>query len=522
MARKRTDLMDLRQLIQLKQQGHSNREAAELLNIHRNTVNDYVRLFLSTDRSYQELLLLDNSKLEELFPPPILVDQKRYEVLLDFLKQVEKERHRRGFTFYRKWSEYRDLYPDGYGYTQFMSHFHRLYSQPSPSLKLEHKAADNLFIDFAGKKLYVVDRETAEVKEVEVFLAILPCSQYLYVEACVDQTRESLIGCMSNSLTFFGGVPRTLVSDNLKSAVTKASKYEPIINKTFKDFSLHYNTVVQPTRPYKPQDKALVEHAVNVIYQRIYYPIENMVFFSIEELNRKIQELLADHNNRKFQRRDISRKELFETIEKQDLKPLPAEPYQLRYYRRGKVQKTGHVYFSADKTYYSVPYRFIGKQIEIQYNASIVELFYNHKRIATHKRKLKPGIYITDKDHLCSTHREYLDWSPEKFIMQAERVGQYTKQYVAGLINQYEYPEHAYRQAQGIIHLKRQYPQDRLENACKYAMDIPDRYGYHLVLRILKNGMDKMSIQDTQANQTHIPSHGNIRGESYYQQKLKI
>jgi len=514
--------MDLRQLIQLKQQGTSNRDAAHLLKIHRNTVNAYVHLFLSTDKTYSELLGLDNTSLQELFPSPELRDQKRYDQLLSFLKQVDQDRHRRGFTFYRKWTEYRDLYPDGYGYTQFMDHFHRLYSMPAPSMKLEHKAGNNVFIDFAGKKLQIVDRHTGEVKPVEVFLALLPCSQYLYVEACQDQSRESLVGCMTHSLSYFGGVPRAIVLDNLKSAVNKSCKYEPAINKTFKELALHYKTVVMPARPYKPQDKALVENAVQLVYQRIYYPLEKMTFFSIEELNLKILELLVSHNNQQLQKRGVSRKELFETIEKQDLNPLPDTPYELRYYRRGKVQKTGHVYFSTDKTYYSVPYRFIGQQLEIQYNASIVELYYNHDRIATHKRNPRPGIYITNKDHLCSTHREYSDWSPDKFIAQAGRIGKHTEEYVAGLIRQYEYPEHAYRQAQGIIHLRRQYPSERIDQACRYAYGIQDRFSYHLVLRILKSGIDQVPMEETKEDQSHIPAHNNIRGESYYQQQLKI
>ncbi len=164
-------------------------------------------------------------------------------------------------------------------------------------MKLEHEAGKEVYIDFAGKKLHITDKETGEQVPVEVFIAILPNSQYTYVEACMSQKREDLVTCMAGVLSFFGGVPKAIVSDNLKSAVTRASKYEPDINRTFKDFARHYGCVINPTRIYSPQDKALVENAVHLAYQRIYYPMRNMTFFSLADLNREIRKLLEGYNN---------------------------------------------------------------------------------------------------------------------------------------------------------------------------------------------------------------------------------
>ena len=268
-----------------------------------------------------------------------------------------------------------------------MEHYRRKYAKQKGSMKLEHEAGKELFIDFAGKKLHIVDKETGELIPVEVFVAILPNSQYTYVEACMSQKREDLIACLSNSLSFYGGVPKAIVSDNLKSAVTRASKYEPEVNRSLKDFAHHNNCVVNPTRSYSPQDKALVENAVQLTYQRIYHPIRAMTFFSLKELNQQIRKHLEVYNNLLFQRKEASRRELFQSVERSYLKPLPCSTYQLKEYTRAKVQKIGYVYFSPDKSYYSVPYRFIGKLTMIHYTQSTVEVY--HYRSEEHTSELQ-------------------------------------------------------------------------------------------------------------------------------------
>lgn len=332
---------------------------------------------------------------------------------MQYFEKVNQARDYPGFTFLFHFQQYQHQEPNAYSYTQFMEHYHRKYGEIKGSVKLEHEAGKEVFIDYTGKKLCITDKETGEQIPVEVFIALLPCSQYTYVEACSSQKREDLILCMGHSLQFFGGVPKAIVSDNLKSAVTRASKYEPDINRSFKDFARHYNCVINPTRSYAPQDKALVENAIHLAYQRIYYPVREMTFFSLAELNHEIRKLLERYNSLLFKRKDASRKELFQSIERTYLKPLPSTPYELKDYRRAKVQKMGYVYFSPDKNYYSVPYRHIGKSTQIHYTRSIVEVYYNNERIAIHPRSSARGNYITNKDHLSSTHQAYNGWSPE-------------------------------------------------------------------------------------------------------------
>jgi len=465
----------------------------------------------------QELLALDHKQFDSLFTSHTTIVNNRYNELMLFFERINQNRDHPGFTFLHHYNEYKQQSNEPYSYTQFMEHYRRKYAKIKGSMKLEHHAGHEVFIDFAGKKLSVVERVTGEVIPVEVFVAILPHSQYTYVEACPSQKREDLIKCMGNALSFYGGVPKAIVSDNLKSAVTRASKYEPEINRTFKEFACHYNCAVNPTRGYSPQDKALVENAIRLVYQRIYYLIKDMTFFSIEELNREIRRLLVKYNDILLQRKEKSRRELFQSTERAYLKPLPREPYQIKQYTRAKVQKIGYVYFSPDKTYYSVPYRFIGKSTHIHYTPDIVEIYYYHDRIAFHKRIKSKGIYITNKDHLSSSHRAYTEWSPGYFKNMAAKHGHAVLSYVQSILDSSTYPETAYKSIMGIIQLQKTYGSDRLNNACERAL-YANKPSYRLVKNILNNNMDKETNiqQELDFNKPHIPSHENIRGASNY------
>ncbi len=514
---KKLDPMDLKQIIRLHLDGFSNRKISKTLGIGRNAVNHYMQLFTSCDMTFEGLLSLNDSDLKELFPGKTTINNDRYSQLINYFEKVNLAKNHPGFTFLYHYQEYKAQVKDPYSYTQFMEHYNRKHSKVKGSMKLEHQAGHEVMIDFAGKHLYITNRETGEQVPVEVFVAILPFSQYTYVEACMSQKREDLLMCMGNALQYYGGVPKAIVSDNLKSAVTRVNKYEPQINRSLKDFARHYSCVVNPTRAYSPQDKALVENAVNLTYQRIYYPLRDMVFFSLFELNKEIRRLLVPYNALLFQRKGSSRKELFQSIESSTLKALPRQTYEMKEYRRAKVQKMGYVYFSPDKNYYSVPYRFIGKQAQIHYTRSWVEVYYNSERIALHKRERASGVYITIREHLSSTHQAYKDWSPEYFKTLAKKHGEAVMMFIEGLIQQSDYPEIAYKRAIGVIQLHREYGSERLNNACQRAL-----YGnalkYHTVKNILKNNLDKeyLGTDDLNLTETHIPKHDNIRGAGNY------
>lgn len=338
---KTLDPMDLKQIITLHLDGLSNRKIGETLGISRNTINRYLQLFKGSEYSLTELLKFDQQALSEQFSVKTTIDNERFNELMLYLQHVHQQRSHPGFTFQYHYQEYRSSSKEPYSYTQFMAHYRAKYAREKGSMKLDHKAGQEMFVAFTGRKLSIVDQQTGEPKEVEVFVATLPCSQYTYVEACNSQKRGDFLSCLANALEFFAGVPKAIVSDNLKSAVTKASKYEAEINHSLKEFALHYNCVINPTRSYSPQDKALVENAVHLAYQRIFYPMRQMTFFSLKELNTEIRKHLVVYNDLLFQRKEASRKELYQSLDRGYLKPLPDTRYQLKDYRRAKVQKMG-------------------------------------------------------------------------------------------------------------------------------------------------------------------------------------
>jgi transposase len=511
------DPMDLKQIISLHLDGVSNRKIGSTLGISRNTINIYMKLFTASEYSFIELLHFDNAALSELFSSHTTLDVERQNELMLYFEGVNKARNHPGFTFLYHYQQYVQMAKDPYSYTQFLEHYRRKYAKAKGSMKLEHEAGNEMFIDFAGKKLHIVDKETGEIIPVEVFVAILPNSQYTYVKACLSQKRKDLIACCSGALNFYGGVPKAIVSDNLKSAVTRASKYEAEVNRTFKDFARHYNCVINPARGYAPQDKALVENAVHLTYQRIYYPLREMTFFTLDDLNREIRKLLTNYNNLLFKRKEASRIELFQTVERQYLKPLPSSSYELKDYRKAKVQKMGYVYFSPDKSYYSVPYRYIGKETCIHYTRDMVEVYFYQERIALHQRNGAKGSYITNTAHLSSTHKFYSDWNPEFFKKKAAPHGIYVLNCIEKILTSHEYPEIGYKRAMGVLQLHKAYGSERLNNACKRALE-GEASSYHHIKNILKNNMDKASLfyQDLEQTINHIPVHPNIRGASAY------
>mgnify|MGYP003684906137 FL=1 len=380
-------------------------------------------------------------------------------------------------------------------------------------MHFNHKAGDKLFIDFTGKKLTIVDKYTGELEELEVFVCVLGASQYTYVEACKSQKKEDFIRCIENALWFYGGVPRALVTDNLKAAVTKSNRYEPKINETFSDFADHYETTILPTRAYKPRDKAIVENAVRIIYTRVFAKLRKETFHSETAINKRILELIKEHNNMSFRGRQYTRASLFQELELSQLNALPVKRYELKQYAKGTVHKNSHIYFNKDKHYYSVPYQYIGKRIRIVYSESFIEVYYKYNRIALHPRHRKKYAYTTTKEHMPSHHNFVSEWSSEKFISWAGNIGQDCQDYIIKILDKKQHPEQSYKSCMGVLQLNNKVGRIRLNNACKRALDYGG-YNYNIIVNILEKGWD--IIEDTPEEQSQVPNHKNIRGKEYY------
>ncbi|MCG8378149.1 MAG: IS21 family transposase [Proteobacteria bacterium] len=519
-------MSQIKQLLLLHQQGKGKKMIARTLGMSKNTVKSYLdklQDITSGKRGSQltlkDLIKLENPELEAKFHPgnPAYKDD-RYDHFMANMDFFHKELKGTGVSKRLLWEEYRQQNPDGYGYSQFCWHLQQQQVASRPSMVLEHKPAEKLFIDFAGKKLHYVDKHSGEIIECQVFVACLPYSDYSFAMAVKGQSTEDFLYALSCCLQDLGGVPQALVPDNLKAAVTKANKYEPGINRALEDFANHYRTTVVPARAKKPKDKALVENQVKLIYSRVYAKLRNMQFFDLHSLNEAIAEKVKAHNQTRMQQKPWCREEKFWAEEKKLLSPLPAERFEVKSYGELQVGKNNHIYLSENKHYYSVPYKLIGSKVKVIYTRSMVYIFSKGKQVAVHTRSFKHGGYTTDKEHLCSHHRHYRDRSPEYYLRRAEKKSRVLHQLITLIFTQNRYPEQLYKTCEGLLGLQRKTEADRFEKACQMAIDYQN-YTYTFMKNILENKMTEQ--QDAMADKS-LPKHGNLRGKDYYEKQLEL
>lgn len=461
-------------------------------------------------------MMLD-SELDQMFNiKPVREPDKRNEDLLSFFPYMDKalRSKKKGVTREFFWNEYILKYPDGYRLTQFKELYRAWSKRVNSVLHIDHKAGDKMYVDFAGKTLPYVDTETGEILQAEIFVSILGASQLTYVEAVASQqTEDFILGC-ENSLYYFGGAPCGIVPDNLKAAVIKSDKYEPILNEVFRDFVHHYNITALPAGPYRPTHKALVEGAVKLIYSSVYTHIKEDVTYTLKELNKAIWNALEEHNNRLMKGRPYSRRQMYNEIECNALQELPGIRYELKRRKTVTVQKNNHVCLHEDKHYYSVPFKYIGRKVTVQYNQSDVEIIYKYDCIARHTRNRRPYSYTTVSDHLASNHQYRTDWNPETFLSRAKEVGPSTQKYLSIILEKAQHAEQSFKSCQGILSYASRAGKDRLEKACERAIYYQD-YSYRTIRIILEENHDMLPL-DNECDKLSMPEHENIRGGVYY------
>lgn len=504
----------VRLIIRLYTEGVSKKTISEKSGCSRNTVKKYIRQFIALGMTFEELNKLSNTSLEELFKSEPPYPGKRLETLKSYFPEMEKALKKKGVTRELLWNKYISENPDGYRLSQFKEHYNRWRKQSGGVMHIEHKAGDKMYVDYAGDRLEIVDMDTGELRQVEVFVAVLGASQLTYVDASFSQRKEDFIQSCENALHYFGGVPQAIITDNLKSAVIKSDRYEPTLNEAFRDFILHYGLSALPAGPYKPRHKALAEGMVKIIYRVIYPVIRQNRYTGLEDLNRDLLIELDRLNNKLMQGRPYSRRMLFEETEREALQPLPAHCFEIRHKKVVTVMKNNHVCLSVDKHYYSVPYEYIGKRVKLFYNQADLEIYYQYEKIASHKRDHRPFRYTTVSEHLASSHQYITDWTPESFIERAGKVGMDTRVYIQKVLEKPQHAEQAYRSCQGILSLARRVGNERLNNACARA-DYFGEYSYKTVKTIIERKLDFTDPGNDDDIKT-IPLHNNIRGKRYY------
>ena len=514
MARKRISMRKIKEILRLRlEEKRSLREVAQSVGNSPSVVHDCMTRFRAAGLKWPIDPEMDNAELEKrLYQKEKVAAGAKAAVDYAY---IHKELRRKGVTLYLLWQEYKQAHPDdGYQYSQFAELYRRYRKKLDVTMRQTHKAGDKAFVDWSGDGINIMDRETGEVKEAPLFVGVLGASGYTF--AVVKESRElrHWTQCHIEMYEYFEGVPYATVPDNEKTGVTHPCLYEPDLNPTYADLADHYGTTVLPARPGKPRDKAKVENGVLNAQRWIVAALRNHVFFSVAQSNEGVAVKLEEYNARKYQRLDESRRELFEQLDKPALKPLPRRRYEYGEWSSPKVNIDYHV--EVDKNFYSVPYQLVGERVDARRTATTVEIFFKGKRVTSHVRSYLKGKAGTRPEHMPSSHRRHLEWTPSRIIKWAGRTGPSTARVTESIMASRRHPEQGYRSCLGIMRLGRKYGDDRLEAASERALVIGSP-SYKSIKSILEKGLDRQQLlPGTERKNTTVPDHDNIRGPGYY------
>jgi len=499
----------IRDVLRLSADGMSKRKIAASLSIGATAAGDCIRRSRRAGLSWPLPENLSDEALERILYPPPKVTAKDRRPQPDWTA-IHRELRRPGVTLQLLWEEHRGIYPDGYGYRGTVS-----CTALGRAPVADHAAAacrgERLFVDYAGATLEVVDGTTGEVHVCQLFVAVLGACSYTYAEATFTQRLVDWIGSHMRAFAFFGGVTAQIVSDNLKSGVTKACFYEPAVNRTYAEMAHHYGTAVVPARPRRPKDKSKVEVGVQVATRWVIAKLRNRRFFSLAELNVAIRELVTQLNDRVTRHLGTSRRALFEEIERPALKKLPVEPYVYAQWKECRVGLDYHI--EVERHYYSVPHTLLREKVWARITARTIEVFHRGNRVAAHMRSSSDRRHTTVREHMPSSHRRYADWTPERIRRQAGEIGRNTAALIETILRERSHPEQGFRAAVGIIRLVKSYGRDRLEAACGRALEIGAR-SFTSVNSILKNNLE--AKRPAPAADGPPIAHSNIRGSRYF------
>jgi transposase len=504
----------IREVLRLKAAGLNIREIAVATGAARTTVYEYLVRAGGAGLSWPLPEDMDDEAVEARLFPPATAELAQSRPVPEWREVHRELRAGKHVTLRLLWLEWRQDHPDGWGYSQFCAHYERWLDRQDVVMRLSYPAGERTFVDFSGDKVPITDPTTGEVARAEVFVAVLGCSGMLYVEATPDQSLESWLMAHVHAWEAYGGVTVATTPDNLRSAVTKASNYDPEVNASYAELARHYGTVILPTRTYRPRDKAAAEAGVQVVERWVLAPLRKRQFFSIAELNKAIREKVAELNTRAFRGEPTSRKDLFEELERPALKPLPTQRYELSEWKKVTVNIDYHVEY--DRHYYSVPYTLVHQKLELRATASLVEAHKGGRRVASHRREHGRLRYVTDPAHMPPSHRAHLEWTPSRLVEWARSVSPHAAALAEKILASRPHPEHSYRACLGLMSLAKRYGNERLGAACQRALAC-GAISYTSVKSILQQNLDQAPLPV--ASEAPAPAeHENLRGAAYYSQ----
>jgi len=514
MAATRLPMRRLREILRLKFESRlGHRAIARACGVGLGTITGALQRAAAAGITWPVPADIDDAALEaRLFTRPMF-NATRHRIVPDWA-QLHQELKKPGVTLQLLWEEYRAQQPEGYGRTQFCAHYRAWAQKLKPSMRQMHRAGEKLFVDFSGKRPHLVDPKTGAELPVELFVGVLGASGLMYAEATRSQDLPSWIGAHVRMLDYFHGSAAIWVPDNLKSGVTTADRYEPEINRTYLELAHHYGAVVIPARVARPKDKPKAEVSIQIAQRWILAALRHQSFFTLADLNAAIWARLDAINDRVMTRVGVSRRALFEQIDRPALKPLPATRYELAEWKVCRVNIDYHI--EVDHNFYSVPYQLVHERVEARYTASTVEVFFRGRRLTVHARATGRGRFVTTVEHMPRAHRAHAEWTPSRLIAWAEQTGPATGRFVAGLLDRRPHPEQGYRACLGLMRLGRVHGPDRLEAACHRAERLQS-YRYRTVEHILNHQQDRLPLDEPPPARPAL-QHENLRGAPYYEE----
>ena len=506
MTQERLSLRTIREVLRLKHEVRlSNRAIARACRVSNSTVGEYVRRAKQAGLGWP---LPDELGEEELYRKLFPEEEKPEmpERPMPNWEEIHRELSRQGVTLKLLWQEYREKHPDGYGRSQFCEHYGRWNRTRTTSMRMPHRGGEVMEVDYAGMTLPITNPETGEIWQAPVFVATLPASSYVYAEVQPSQELQHWLAGHVRAFAFFGGAPKILRPDNLKTGVKKPNYYEPDLNPSYQELAEHYHVAVLPARVKKPKDKPHVENGVQNVERWILAPLRNVTFFSVGEANRGIAPLLQALNQKEMQHLGKSRRELFEELDQPALLPLPEHLYEFARWKRARVNIDYHVAFEGH--YYSVPHTLVGQEVQIRATERMLEVFHRSQQVAIHPLRSIPGRFSTSADHMPSHHRFVLNADSDFFLREAAKIGPQTAAYMTAVLRSRPYPQQAFRTCLGILDLARKYLPAHLETACHNLL--PAKL---LTYKDLKSELEYLTKT---SSPPPLPAHEHVRGDTYY------
>lgn len=500
----------------------SLRKSALVANISNGTASNYIKRFKELKIDIDSFLALNELEQEKLFYPAddkvYAILSHKHKVMPDYvcIHQELKKKKQTKVTLALLHEEYQQTYGEenSYRYTQFREYYSRFLKKINPSMKQTYYAGEKLFVDYSGLTMPIVNKKTGEITKAQIFVAVLGASGYTYVDATYSQKQRDFILSHVKAFEFFGGVPKIIVPDNLKSAVIKNNKKDGIIiNESYANLARHYGVGIEPARPRKPKDKAKAELGVQGIQRWILASLRKHKFFSVDELSDAISILLDKYNNKIIKRFNKSRTQMFEEFDKPFLNELPLNRFIYKEYKVATVTQSYHIFLESCE--YSVPFKYLGMSVDVWYSSNSVQIYYKGVLLATHPKLCHVGDRSTLTEHMPKSHEYYHEkTNPGKFLNWANNIGSNTLAWVKSEFQSIEHAPNVYRKLNAVLSMATIYGKVDLDAAIAYANQ--NNINTTASIRsILDKKLYLQSVNNINSNISIHNTHEYLRGNIY-------